>query len=1279
MKLTQKKIIDLLKICFKECSPSMQAGIMSRSNGTLSERILPALLLLKAELHETREIELEFSLLDDEQALFNHKIRKPFTNHYGELLRYAESVAEILGKRYKSCSFEEFVADVHNIMSHLEATCGFDPSTFKNEIKSSRYPYPKAKKKLLDSLKARMLESKEPESFLDYDHLAFEEILDESFVVITEIELREKGDANIKEFLNNCAYLLEAISRMGGVKPELDKQTIDETIMLAALAGCNGFSRICADKFGLPDFRIRFPKKSTKLRSLAMEKVDRRTVAAKRGTSRSSSSDFFSIAKDEHLPKLEFAEAVSVILGAITTLTNNEMKFDLDSDVFNIFTLSLKSKCVEPSNDYAIFSEFLELNKITDQKETFALVKAASVFLRKNVIGQPLAVESIADQLSGLIINGGKQHLGVSTFFGVSGTGKTHSAESIGRVFADLLDANFQIETFNMEQFQDGRDVSRLFGSGSQYVDSALGALTLPVIKNPRCIFIFDEIEKAHPLVVQSLLTPIDKGYAIDSTSEMRVDMSQCYFIFTTNLGSKSIESWTGAGMLDPRDLLTQKDSENHQSFSLEMLNRLASGNIAIFQALNERDIVRLATTAAQRIEPASITPPDNLSEIILATLGSDVSPRAISSQWQKIEGRILRELIDTVPEDEMHKLHNIRFSTQHVYKHTGQDINVKVLSAGPFTDYLDVSFKVSTDTSLDSIRKALASDADAILIDEDTLKADMAGLIMLLKEFNTKPVFSCSNLGIQSKLASFAELSLLDRHYKLESQTTQDIGYVVNQIKRQLITIRKTGEALSRNMCAEYAFSYDIREDSVEVRIASLTHRQKVKKEDAELSFLTFAEKPDCSLKDVIGMDREKEQFKVIINGLQAGNDNDIPLPAGYLLTGRPGTGKTHLARCIAGESNLFCFGVDAANLLSGNAVENINRLFEAARRYSPSIIFIDEFDAIGKCRKASGFLNTAAVNALLTAMHGFEQRNNKVFVLAATNHPQVIDEALLRPGRFDRVIHFEAPCQKGRRQCISQWFKDRGKALTTNLETELALSTLGGTVAEIRHIFDNSVLSALAQNTIWQPSMLKEAIRSARFGNIKEQTNLSSQQRKITAYHEAGHLVAHRLLLPEVPVEMVSIQPRGAALGMVVPGQANSEPCTTRRHVKNYLQVFLAGIVSEHMLGLCGDEQTTGAVNDREMATRLTKQAIVQWGMSDCFGLAIPLELNITSSDVNAEVIAWLAEAKHNVEALLDANRHLLDKIADALIEKEVLEKLDIDELFAQSHNFLSSVDAA
>jgi cell division protease FtsH len=125
--------------------------------------------------------------------------------------------------------------------------------------------------------------------------------------------------------------------------------------------------------------------------------------------------------------------------------------------------------------------------------------------------------------------------------------------------------------------------------------------------------------------------------------------------------------------------------------------------------------------------------------------------------------------------------------------------------------------------------------------------------------------------------------------------------------------------------------------------------------------------------------------------------------------------------------------------------------------------------------------------------------------------------------------------------------------------------------------------------------------------------------------------------------------------------------------------LQVFLAGIVSEHMLGLCGDEQTTGAVNDREMATRLTKQAIVQWGMSDCFGLAIPSELNVTSSDVNAEVIVWLGEAKKNVEALLDANRHLLDKIADALIEKEVLEKLDIDELFAQSHNFLCSVEAA
>lgn len=499
--------------------------------------------------------------------------------------------------------------------------------------------------------------------------------------------------------------------------------------------------------------------------------------------------------------------------------------------------------------------------------------------------------------------------------------------------------------------------------------------------------------------------------------------------------------------------------------------------------------------------------------------------------------------------------------------------------------------------------------------------------------------------------------------------------------MKYQAQLIKYTAAAIARNTSVHFELTHKLTDNGVEIGFKSFTQKQRVRAEDADLHFLDFAGKPEGSLEDVIGLDGVKKRLKLIVKAMgeeQSAHTKQIDIPKGYLFTGLPGTGKTHLARSLAAESDMFFFAVNAANLLVGNVVKNINDLFAVARRYQPSTIFLDEIDSIAKSRNSSGSYATA-VNALLTAMDGFSKDDGKVFVLAATNNPNQLDSALTRAGRFDRTVPFNLPCKQARAACVQQWFDNKESELDAELKDELVAMLEGATIGRINEIFNNSVLSSLADDYEWQPQLLIEEIRSAKLGYVSQSLKQSKEQIANTAYHEAGHLVAHKLLLPDVPVEFASIQPRGAALGMVVPGQADNEPVLSKQRVKAYLQVYLAGIAAEKMRGMTGDAQTIGGTDDRRKATNLAKKAIVDWGMSEQFGLAIPSELKIDNAQVNSEINTWLSSAYKDVCELLANNKPLLDKVSQALTENEQLDKTDIEGLFAISQGFHLAATAA
>ena len=1274
MSLNLTQMQTLIHACTTGCSTSIKLGMTAKEHGTMSERLVPILLLIKGYLNETPEHAPIFRLTMSAASLFGYKVTKITVHNAEALAEGAQRVASDLETYYRHRSFDEFVRDVRELLRQSDSFEGLNIISFARRMKalcntpSDAFIDPElAKQKIINDMKYRMKQLASSEDIDNDTGLnVFEvEVLD----VDTEVDadsLRERGDAGVQEFLDNCAYILSSKRKEAEKGKKKYECVIDEQVLFAALTGCHTFTHACAKAFNVPSLRIRFPAASAKYRANALDNIEPRTFSTRLSSGRNYSTDFFANALETCKSSLTFCDEALKIMAVMTSSVNNRISFSLSQQRLARALAQIDTGHWGTDYPYMLFKDFITQNMSAADTSPLTLIAKSTAFLRKAIIGQTSAVDKVSAHISSLILNGGQKHLGISTFFGVSGTGKTHLAELVGDVFTEVLGAHYQTVVFNMETYSSERDASRLFGSGAQYVDSALGQLTLAAIKNPRTIFVFDEIEKAHPNVIQSLLTPLDKGYAVDDTSTMRVNMSQCYFVFTTNVGSDSLSRTKDGVNLDPLELLTTASSTSTHRFSPEMANRLAAGNIAVFKSLKPHELVRIALNTRIATSNASVIPPAHPSELLLLTLGADASPRTLASQWRKIEGEVLNAILKSFSSSQLSRVKTITFDENPLVElpntttlHVIADVKL---------DNIPQGVRVFSGSPLSAIHAFIESEDKAILIDMDAMNENVGGLRSILNSLADKYIFTCSAGNEACNDGSLFHSPSFVHHFCLPKKNAALMFSIIKDVLRQVALIERVEALIEQHAAAEFSFAYELKETLINVSVKGLSYVQRIKKADAELPFLDFAEKPNCTLDDMIGMEQEKALFRCIINGLTADKKHNVPLPSGYLLAGPPGTGKTQMARCVAGESGLFFFGVDAANLLVGNVVENINQLFSVARRYAPSIIFIDEFDAIGMCRKASGHFNSAAVNTLLTAMQGFSQDDKQVFVLAATNHPQIIDAALIRPGRFDKVVHFKPPCEIARRACIKKWAEKHKVALDETLIHEIAQVTQGATVGQIWHVMNDSVLATNASQQDWHSAMLREAFRSARLGKLSLTTSLSEEDKRTTAYHEAGHLVASKLLLPHVPVEMVSIQPRGDALGMVVHGKAEKLPTMNKKHVKSQIQVLLAGIAAEHMLGLQGEEQTIGATKDREMATRLAKQAILDWGMSDQYGLALPSELNLTEKDVMPEVIEWLQEAYAGVKKLLVHHEELLNVIAQALLQHELLEEKDITNLFEQ-----------
>lgn len=439
-------------------------------------------------------------------------------------------------------------------------------------------------------------------------------------------------------------------------------------------------------------------------------------------------------------------------------------------------------------------------------------------------------------------------------------------------------------------------------------------------------------------------------------------------------------------------------------------------------------------------------------------------------------------------------------------------------------------------------------------------------------------------------------------------------------------------------------------------------------------------------TFRDVAGQEEAKESLQEVVDFLHnPGKYTSVgaKLPKGALLVGPPGTGKTLLAKAVAGEAKVPFFSLSGSAFVEmyvGVGASRVRDLFKQAQQMAPCIIFIDEIDAIGKSRDnqmGSNDEREQTLNQLLAEMDGFES-NKGLVLLAATNRPEILDPALLRPGRFDRRIVVEKPDLKGRVDVLKVHSRDVRMDETVDLEA-IALATSGAVGSDLANMINEAAINAVkhGRNAVSQADLF-EAVEVVLVGKEKKDRIMSQEERRIVSYHEVGHALVSALQKDSEPVQKITIVPRTmGALGYVMQTPEEEKFLNTKKELEAMLVGMLAGRAAEEVVF---DTVTTGASNDIEKATSIARAMITQYGMSEKFGL-IGLESiqnryldgrpvsncgPETAAEIDKEVMKMLKDAYAEAKQLLSEHRTSLDKISDFLIQKETITGKEFMEIF-------------
>lgn len=438
---------------------------------------------------------------------------------------------------------------------------------------------------------------------------------------------------------------------------------------------------------------------------------------------------------------------------------------------------------------------------------------------------------------------------------------------------------------------------------------------------------------------------------------------------------------------------------------------------------------------------------------------------------------------------------------------------------------------------------------------------------------------------------------------------------------------------------------------------------------------------KSKVTFDDIAGLDEEKDELKEIVEFLKEPKkftEMGAKIPKGVLLYGKPGTGKTLIAKAIAGEADvpfISMSGSEFIEMFAGLGASRVRKLFDKARKLSPCIVFIDEIDAIGSRRTSNSGAeseNNQTLNQLLVEMDGFSSEET-IIVLAATNRPEMLDKALLRPGRFDRQVTIPAPDLNGREAILKIHSKDKKLAEDVSLYN-IAEDTAGFTGAELANILNEAAIIATKKDhDAITNSDLDEAVKKVTVGLEKTSRKISEKDKKLTAYHEAGHAIVSQFLPTQTAVKEVSIIPRGMAGGYTMYKSDEDKYYVSKTEMQEKLIALLGGRAAEKLIL---DDISTGASNDLEVATQIAKDMVTVYGMSDVIGpISLKdndgqLEYQMFGDDmqdaIGKEVKKLIDTAYRDAQEILKQNVETLHAIAKELMAKEKINEQEFNKFF-------------
>ncbi len=960
--------------------------------------------------------------------------------------------------------------------------------------------------------------------------------------------------------------------------------------------------------------------------------------------------------------------------------------------------------------------------------EAQALMEAAA----REVEGQEAAIAMLGDAYLRASLGASPSGpRGIFTFLGPPGVGKTLLAETFARHLAQSTFSPYVFRRFDMSMFAGHQNHEQLFGMEAFYRDSRAGTLTGFVHANPRTVILFDEIEKAHDNVIQSLLAVLDKGEVVDKHLDQPVDFSQTWLVFTSNLGREFFDDSDRSGFLHTLDhapgmvfeILGSAKRRGAEEATVpalapEFVSRLAKGGAVVFRRLETRHHLTLLERAVQRqvasgrersgIDLPEVTLTRDVLLLFLLSLLPAIDARKVVSRGEAwsidVIGRAYRALRDELqtqptdtltiavePGDDAKAFLEERRPTEIRLLLIDEDTYLP-----PVLETLEPGVKVRRIWRDSEVAEAVRRfDPDLVLLDL-TLgvplgSAEVEPALRILEELRSTsahlPVFLFSENPEDRESFDRVLRAVMDRggargfvpcNRRPERPSDLDdfrsrIGSIIEELATAKLLDKERRS--HRTVSWDVSYQYDADESVIHAEVGP--PRSLVAYSAADpASPIQFRGIPGARFSDVVGLSRAKRRLAGVLDGLKdpakLAAFGTAP-PRGLLLAGPPGTGKTLLARALAGEAGLPFLALSAGELKSkwvGESEARIRELFARARQYAPAIVFIDEIDGIAARRgPSSNSHDTSALNQLLAELDGAGPRAQLGLVLAATNHPEALDPALVRPGRFDEVIPMDLPNLNARKE----FFETRLGTLPTEGDIDLerlAKAAGGASPAELDRMVREAVYHAAGEDRVAiTEADLHFARRLVRFGAEAEDTIVDADDRRMTAYHEAGHALCFLLRFPDRTIDHLTIVPneRGA-LGYLAPQHEEGVYAMSADHVRRELVVALGGREAERLIG--GEHaMTTGVSSDLAHATNLAWNSITRWGFDPKIGPlgvdALPPEARAKWSDAVAErVWVWLKEAEEAAATDLREHRAKLDRLAETLLEQQ---SLDWDDLTA------------